>query len=256
MVAPGPLIDLVDVHKTLGTKHILQGMTLQVNRGETLVIIGRSGIGKTVTLKHMVGLLRPDRGKVLIEGRDISSYAQEDLDRVRMKFGFVWQNGALLNSMSVGANVALPLREHENLPDDEIRRIVREKLAIVDLHDVEDMMPGILSGGMKKRVSLARAIVRSPEFILYDEPTAGLDPIMSNAINELIVNMKTTLGVTSVVVTHDMPSAFRIADRIAMLRKGRIIKIGTPAEFLETDDPVIKQFVYGEEEGPDEATEV
>ncbi|MBI3268385.1 MAG: ABC transporter ATP-binding protein [Planctomycetes bacterium] len=250
-----PLLDMQDVHKTLGGKHILQGMTLQVHRGETLVIIGRSGIGKTVTLKHMVGLMRPDRGKVFIEGRDITTLRDRDLDQIRMKFGMLFQNGALLNSLTVGENVAMPLREHERLPEEEVRRLVREKLALVELHDVEDMMPGILSGGMKKRVGLARAIVRNPEFILYDEPTAGLDPIMSNAINELIVNMKNTLGVSSVVVTHDMPSAFRIADRIAMLRKGRIIKVGTPAEFLETDDPVIKQFVYGEEEGPDEPSE-
>ncbi len=234
--------------KRFGTRQILDGVDLTVRRGETMVVIGRSGIGKSVTLKHIVGLTRPDEGDVLVDGRSVPEMAEWEIYEMRKRFGMLHQGGALIRSMTVGENVALPLREHDNYSEDEIWQRVREKLALVHLHGVEEMMPSILSGGMRNRVGLARAIIRNPEIILYDEPTTGLDPIMANAINELTVELKNKFGVTSIVVTHDMPGAFRIADRIAMLSKGKIIKIGTPQEFLETEDPVVKQFVFGEEE--------
>ncbi|MDQ7780045.1 MAG: ABC transporter ATP-binding protein [Planctomycetota bacterium] len=244
------IIELKGVHKTLGNKRVLAGLNLTVNQGETLVIIGRSGSGKSVTLKHIVGLLQPDAGNVIIEGRDTADMSYAELSELRMGFGFLFQDGALLNSLTVGENVALPLREHTRMTDDEIQRMVAEKLAFVGLELHENVMPSVLSGGMKKRVGLARAIIREPQIMLYDEPTHGLDPIMSSVVNELINNMKSKSKVTSIVVTHDMPSAFRVADRIAMLYGGVIIKTGTPQEFLEADDPIVKQFVYGEEQGP------
>jgi phospholipid/cholesterol/gamma-HCH transport system ATP-binding protein len=244
------IIELKGVHKTLGNKRVLAGLNLTVEQGETLVIIGRSGSGKSVTLKHIVGLLQPDAGQVIIEGRDTADMSYAELSRLRMKFGFLFQDGALLNSLTVGENVALPLREHTRMGDDDILRLVAEKLAFVGLELHENVMPSVLSGGMKKRVGLARAIIREPQLMLYDEPTHGLDPIMSSVVNELINNMKSKSKVTSIVVTHDMPSAFRVADRIAMLYGGVIIKTGTPQEFLEADDPIVKQFVYGEEQGP------
>lgn len=242
------LIVLQNLHKRLGVKQILDGIDLSIRKGETMVVIGRSGIGKSVTLKHIVGLLKPDEGDVLVDGRSVPNMPEWEVYEMRKRFGMLHQNGALIRSMTVGENVALPLREHDNFPEDEIWTRVKKVLALVHLHDVEDMMPTILSGGMRNRVGLARAIIRNPEIILYDEPTTGLDPIMANAINELIVDLKNKFGVTSLVVTHDMPGAFRIADRIAMLSKGKIIKIGSPQDFLETEDPVVKQFVFGEEE--------
>jgi phospholipid/cholesterol/gamma-HCH transport system ATP-binding protein len=241
-------IRLENVHKTLGTKKVLKGVTLSVYKGETLVIVGRSGIGKSVTIKHMIGLLKPDEGTVTIEGRDISKLTDGNMDQIYKRFGVLFQDGALIRSLNVFDNVALPLREHTNLSEEDIRAQVRAKLALVHLDDVEEMMPSVLSGGMKKRVGLARALIRDPEIILYDEPTAGLDPIMSSSVNELIIEMKTKLGVTNVVVTHDMPSVFRIADRIAMLYNGKIIKEDAPSTFLESGDPLIKSFIFGDEE--------
>ncbi len=245
-----PVIELKNVHKTLGNKRVLAGVNLTVYKGETLVIIGRSGSGKSVTLKHIVGLHQPDNGQVIVDGKDLSGMSYRELAELRKGFGFLFQDGALLNSLTVGENVALPLKEHTDMPDDEVSQVVSEKLAFVGLERHENVMPSVLSGGMKKRVGLARAIIREPQIMLYDEPTHGLDPIMSSVVNELINNMKLKLKVTSIVVTHDMPSAFRVADRIAMLYGGVIIKTGTTPEFLEADDPVIKQFVFGQEEGP------
>ena len=244
------VVEMRDVYKTLGGKPVLQGVDLQVRRNETLVIIGRSGAGKSVSIKHIVGLLRPDRGTVIVEGQDLAQLSTESLEKIRLKFGYLFQDGALLQSMTVGENVALPLVEHTRMPEGEIRKAVHEKLALVGMDHVADVMPSVLSGGMKKRVGLARALIRNPQIILYDEPTHGLDPIMTAVVNQLILDMKNQFNVTSIVVTHDMPSAFRIADRIAMLYKGKIVKVGSPVEFLETEDPLIKQFVYGEEEGP------
>ena len=245
-----PDIELARVTKRLGGRNVLDGLDLKVPKGEIFVIIGPSGTGKSVTLKHVVGLMKPDSGRVLVEGKDITHAGPASLDAVRTKFGVLFQNGALLNSLSVGENVALPLREHTSLPEDEIQRLVREKLALVDLVHAEDATPDALSGGMRKRVGLARAIVRDPKIILYDEPTSGLDPVMSNVINHLILNLKRQLKITSVVVTHDMASAYLIADRIAMIHKGRIVQEGSPKEILQTKNPIVRQFIDGNIHGP------
>lgn len=249
LVTPA-VIELCDVSKTLGGRKVLDGVSLAVLKGETMGIIGGSGAGKSVTLKHIVGLLRPDQGRVRVSGLDITATNNGVLHEARKKIGFLFQGAALLNSINVFENVALSLREHEKLTETEIRARVNEKLTLMGLADAGEKMPSDLSGGMKKRVGLARAIVRNPEIILYDEPTAGLDPVIGATINELILDMQKKLGVTSVIVTHDMTSAFRVSNRIAMLLKGKIVKIGTPGEFKASDDPVIKQFIYGESEGP------
>jgi len=222
-------IELCDLTKNLGSRTVLDGVNLSVLKGETMSVIGGSGAGKSVTLKHIVGLMQPDRGSVKVHGVDITNTNHGSLEAARRKIGFCFQGSALLNSLSVFENVALPLREHETLSEDEIRRRVDEKLALVGLADAGQKLPSEVSGGMKKRVGLARAIIRNPEIILYDEPTAGLDPVMGTAINDLILDMQKKLGVTSVLVTHDMSSAFRVSNRIAMLVKGRIVKLGTPA---------------------------
>jgi phospholipid/cholesterol/gamma-HCH transport system ATP-binding protein len=243
-------IELCDLTKSLGGRMVLDGVSLAIRKGETLSVIGGSGAGKSVTLKHIVGLMKPDRGCVRIDGVDVTNSRNGVLEKARKKIGFLFQGAALLNSMNVFENVALPLREHENVPEAEIRRRVQEKLELVQLADAGHKMPSEISGGMKKRVGLARAIIRNPEIILYDEPTAGLDPVVGSQINDLILDMQKKLGVTSVLVTHDMSSAFRCSNRIAMLLKGRIIKVDTPAGFKASDDPMVKQFIYGESEGP------
>ncbi|HZN62176.1 MAG TPA: ABC transporter ATP-binding protein [Planctomycetota bacterium] len=246
----GPAVELVDLHKAFGSKPVLRGLTLQLLRGETLCVIGGSGTGKSVTLKHIVGLLRPDRGTVRIDGTDIFQSDNGRLGEIRKKIGFLFQGAALLNSLNVFENVALPLREHERPSEEEIRRQVTEKLALVDLTDAAEKMPDEISGGMKKRVGLARAIIRNPEIILYDEPTAGLDPIMASTINALVLDLQKKLKVSSLVVTHDMSSVFRIADRIAMLLEGRVHKIGTKEEFRTSEDTKVQKFIYGDSEGP------
>jgi phospholipid/cholesterol/gamma-HCH transport system ATP-binding protein len=243
-------IELDELSKSLGGRVILDRVSLKILRGETLCIIGGSGAGKSVTLKHVVGLLMPDSGTVRVLGVDIARAGPKDLESVRRRIGFCFQGSALLNSLSVFENVALPLREHERLAEEEIRRRVQEKLDLVGLGDAGHKLPAEISGGMKKRVGFARAIVRDPAILLYDEPTAGLDPVMGSTINDLILSLQRKLGVSSVLVTHDMSSTFRVADRIAMLLKGRVVKIGTPKEFKESPDPMIQQFIYGESEGP------
>ncbi len=243
-------VELVDLHKSFGEREVLRGVTLSIAKGETMCIIGGSGTGKSVTLKHIVGLLRPDSGTVRIGGVDIFAAGAAELGEVRKRIGFLFQGAALLNSMDVFENVALPLREHERPPEDEVRRRVMERLDLVGLADAAAKMPAILSGGMKKRVGLARAIIRDPEVVLYDEPTAGLDPVVSATINRLIVSLQEKLGVTSLLVTHDMASAFEVSDRIAFLLEGRVHKLGTPGEFQGSDDPAVRQFIRGEAEGP------
>jgi phospholipid/cholesterol/gamma-HCH transport system ATP-binding protein len=243
-------IELCDLTKSLGSRTVLDGVSLAVQKGETLCIIGGSGAGKSVTLKHIVGLLKPDRGCVRIDGVDVTNSKNGVLEAARKKIGFCFQGSALLNSMTVFENVALPLREHERLAEPEIRRRVEEKLALVGLGDADAKYPSEISGGMKKRAGLARAIIRNPEIILYDEPTAGLDPVIASTINDLILDMQKKLGVTSVLVTHDMSSAFRVSNRIAMLLHGKIVKVGTADEFRASQDPVVRQFIYGESEGP------
>jgi phospholipid/cholesterol/gamma-HCH transport system ATP-binding protein len=249
MMAPAA-IELCDLSKTLSGRTVLDGVSLAILKGETMSVIGGSGAGKSVTLKHIVGLMKPDRGAVKVDGVDVTNTNHGSLEAARRKIGFCFQGSALLNSLSVFENVALPLREHERIEEEEIRRRVEDKLALVGLAEAGQKLPSEISGGMKKRVGLARAIIRNPEIILYDEPTAGLDPVMGTAINDLILDMQKKLKVTSVLVTHDMSSAFRVSDRIAMLLKGRIVKLGTPAEFRASDDPLVKQFIFGESEGP------
>ncbi len=247
---PPAAIELCDLRKSLGGKPVLEGISLRVEKGETMCIIGGSGTGKSVTLKHIVGLMHPDSGHVLIDGEDITRSPNGELAEARKKIGFLFQGAALLNSLDVFENVALPLREHERLSADEIRNRVFEKLELVHLGEAVHKMPAVLSGGMKKRVGLARAIVRNPETILYDEPTAGLDPVTASNINKLILEMQQKLGVTSILVTHDMSSAFRVSNRMAMLHQGRLIKVGSLEEFKQSEDPIVQQFIYGDSEGP------
>ena len=245
-----PIIQLVDVYKSFNHNHVLRGINLSVRPGETLVIIGGSGTGKSVILKHIIGLLRPDRGRVIVAGRDLSTLKERTIDELRKKFGMLFQGAALFDSLTVWENIGFSLRQQTHLSDKEIKRIAIEKLALVGLRGVEDQMPSDLSGGMRKRVGLARAIAMEPEILLYDEPTTGVDPIMADAINELILEMKSRLRVTGIAITHDMTSAYKIADRIAMLFEGQILETGTPEEIKNSRNPIVHQFVTGSSVGP------
>ena len=242
-VVRDPFVEFVDVHKAYGTKHVLRGASLKVYRGEVLVILGGSGTGKSVTLRHMLGLEAPDAGRVIVEEEDVTDLPEEELYRIRKKFGMLFQSGALFDSMTVFENVAFPLREHTDMSEEEIARAVREKLELVNLPNTEHLMPVDLSGGMRKRVGLARSIVLDPKVILYDEPTTGLDPITSQTINELIVDLQSKLNVTSVVVTHDIHSAFFVGDRVAFLHKGVFEWIGTMDDARDSDHPVLREFL-------------
>ncbi len=244
------MIQAEDLHKSFNNNRVLRGLNLTVNKGETMVVIGGSGCGKSVLLKHIIGILKPDNGMVLVEGKDISRMDERELNELRKRFGMLFQGAALFDSMQVWENVGFSLKEHKRLPAGEVRKIASEKLSLVGLKDIEDLMPSELSGGMRKRVGLARAIAMDPDILLYDEPTTGLDPIMADVINELIIKLKKTLCVTSVVITHDMVSAYKIADRIAMLYDGQIWGIGTPDEIKGSSDPVIRQFITGSSVGP------
>lgn len=239
------MLEIRDLHKHLGGKHVLRGVNLTVPTGDALVIIGGSGCGKSVLLKHILGLFKPDSGQVLVDGEDTVPLPERDLFRVRKRFGMLFQGGALFDSMTVADNVSFALDEHSKLSAAEKLEIVRKKLAVVGLKGVEKVYPADLSGGMKKRVALARAIAADPDFLLYDEPTTGLDPIMSDVINELIVKLKTMMNVTTIVVTHDMASARKIADKMAMLHDGTIRIHATPAELYASEDDVVKRFING-----------
>ena len=249
-VVAAPAVELDGLEKSFSGRKVLDGLSLAVRKGETLAVIGGSGTGKSVTLKHIVGLMKPDRGTIRIDGVDITAPRNGELEEARGKIGFCFQGSALLNSMSVFDNVALPLREHDRLPEGEVKSRVDETLKLVGLSDAGDKFPAEISGGMKKRAGLARAIIRRPSIVLYDEPTAGLDPVIASTINDLILDMQDKLGVTSILVTHDMSSVWKTADRIAMLLKGRVHKEGSPEDFKSSDDPVVKQFIFGESEGP------
>ena len=252
MVQPGqPIIALEEVYKSFGKQPVLQGVNLQIARGHTTVVIGPSGCGKTVLLKHIIGLVRPDRGMVLFDGIPINDMSEQDLVALRMRFGFLFQQGALFDSMTAGANVAFPLKHHTRQRRAQIQHAVEEKLAMVGLAEVEQKRPAELSGGMRKRVGLARAIALNPEVILYDEPTTGLDPITADVINELILKLQTELNVTSVAVTHDMASAYKIADRIVMLHGGRIVADGTPVQIRASEESVVQRFINGEADEED-----
>lgn len=243
-------IELQNLHKSFGDKVVLSGMSVDVERGESLVIVGGSGTGKSVTLKHIIGLLRPDKGRVLIDGEDLTTKRDVELNRFRRRFGMAFQEGALFDSMSVFENIAFPLRRHTKMKETEIRARVEECLEQVHLHGVDGKRPSELSGGMRRRVGFARAISLKPEILLFDEPTTGLDPVISDVIAGLIVEMDHTLNVTTVTITHDMKVAFKIADRVAMLYRGRIIEEGTPEQFQRSQDPIVRQFIEGRAEGP------
>ena len=240
-----PMLELKNVSMSFQDRRILDDVSLQVQRGEILVIIGPSGSGKSTLLRLMIGLLKPDSGQIWVDGREISHLDEDDLNQIRRNMGMVFQYSALFDSMTVGENVAFGIRQHTKMPEEEILRVIRRTLRVVGLMGRENAMPSELSGGMKKRVSLARAIALNPKIVLYDEPTSGLDPVMSATINRLIMSTRRIMGVTAVVVTHDMESAFTIADRIAMIYDERIIEVGTPAEFRQSDNPVVQQFISG-----------
>jgi phospholipid/cholesterol/gamma-HCH transport system ATP-binding protein len=239
-----------DLWRRFQNKSVLEGVDLNIARGKTVVIIGQSGCGKSVLLKHLVGLLLPDRGSILVDGEDVTQMRRKNLFRLRMRFGMVFQGAALFDSLSVGENVCLALREHTKKSDEEILRIGEEKLRMVGLDGIMDKMPSELSGGMKKRVSIARAIAMDPECVLYDEPTTGLDPIMADVINNLILKLKNELHITSVVVTHDIQSAYKVADKMAMLHGGKIIAQGTPDEVRMSNNKTLRQFIEGSADGP------
>jgi phospholipid/cholesterol/gamma-HCH transport system ATP-binding protein len=238
------MIKIEGLWKSFGATEVLRGLDLEIRDAETIVIIGRSGGGKSVLLKHLCGLLKPDKGKVLVEGVDIVPLDEQELTPIRKQFGFLFQSAALFDSMTLYDNVAFPLRE-ERHPEDQVRKRVEEALTIVDLVSAKDKKPAELSGGMRKRAGLARAVVADPKYILYDEPTTGLDPIRADNINQLILRLHDQLHCTGVAVTHDMVSAYKIADRIAMLHEGTIHVVGTPEEIQATQDPIVKQFITG-----------
>ena len=238
------MIKLIDVYKSFGNKKVLQGFSLDVVEGETMVIIGYSGTGKSVAIKHIVGLLEPDSGTVFVDGLEVPKLPRRELYALRARIGYVFQFAALFDSMTIGDNVAMGLRKLEMKPA-EIRDRVSEALRLVDLPDTENRFPAELSGGMRKRVGIARAIALRPKYILYDEPTTGLDPVTSAVIDELMLRMRKQLGVTGVVVTHDMRSAYTVGSRIAMLYDGRVRQVGTVDEIRNTKDPVVRQFIEG-----------
>ena len=244
------MILLKDVYKSFGRNHVLRGVNLEIKCGESMVVIGGSGTGKSVLIKCVIGLLHHDRGEIYVDGKEVSHLKERGWNELRKKFGMLFQRDALFDSLTVWENVGFALRRHTHFTDDEIKAAAIEKLKLVGLSNVENLMPAELSGGMRKRVSLARAIAMEPAILLYDEPTTGLDPIMANVINELIVTMREKLDVTSIAITHDMNSAYRIADRIAMLYQGEIIEVGTPEEIKSSQNPIVQQFIQGEVEGP------
>jgi phospholipid/cholesterol/gamma-HCH transport system ATP-binding protein len=236
------MIQVVDLHKSFGDNHVLRGVNLSVARGTTTVILGGSGSGKSVLMKHMIGLLRPDKGSVIIDGEAIENLDEGELQRVRAKFGMVFQAAALFDSMDVFDNVAFPLREHTQLEEKQIDTTVHAKLAVVGLRGIDDRFPDQLSGGMRKRVGLARALALEPSIVLYDEPTTGLDPITTDYVDEMILEAKAKLGVTSVVISHDIGSAFKVADRLAVLHEGVIIAEGAPEDVRKSQSPFIEKF--------------
>jgi phospholipid/cholesterol/gamma-HCH transport system ATP-binding protein len=244
------MIQAVEVYRSFGRQQVLKGINLQVQQGEILAIIGRSGSGKTVLLKLLIGLIRPDRGQIIVEGTDITTLSGWRLDRVRERFGMLFQGGALFDSMNVLDNVAFPLREKTKLSEPEIASQVQKMLESVGLGDMGYKFPAELSGGMKKRAALARALITGPSIVLFDEPTTGLDPILVHAIHQLILDTHRTFGYTAVLVSHEIPEVFDVAARVIMIHEGTIIEEGTPEEILKSSDPLIRQFIEGKLEGP------
>ncbi len=244
------VIRVKNLVKHFGARRILNNVSLDIYQGETLVVMGGSGCGKSTFLRHLIGAIRPDSGEIWMFGKDIAKLSEDDMHEVRKKYGMLFQSGALFDSMTVGENIALPLREHTKLDDNIINIVVKMKLELVGLRGFENLMPSQLSGGMKKRVGLARAIVMDPTIVFYDEPTAGLDPVMTGVVDKLTIDLTKKLHITSVVVTHDMNSVFRIADRIVMLHMGEVLAIGTPDEIRRSKEPILQQFISGDAEGP------
>ncbi len=243
--SPTPLIELVDVYKAFKTQVVLNGVNLSIPEGQTVVIIGASGVGKSVLIKHIVGLLQPDKGEIVFRGQRIDQISTAALAKLRRRFGYLFQLSALFDSMTAGENVGFPIRQDGSKTRDQIDRIVAKKLRLVGLDGIQSKMPSELSGGQKKRVALARAIALDPEVILYDEPTTGLDPVRADVINELILRLKKTLHVTSIVVTHDLSTVFKVADRVLMLMSGDFIFDGTPDELRNSDEPRVQRFISG-----------
>jgi phospholipid/cholesterol/gamma-HCH transport system ATP-binding protein len=243
-------IKIDNLYKSFGQKQVLKGVNLEVEEGEIMVIIGQSGSGKSVLLKHIIGIMKPDAGEIYVDGQVMNAFTERELLKMSRKFGMLFQGSALFDSLTVEENVAFGLRRHTTLSDEEIKKVVRSSLERVGLRDIEHLLPYELSGGMKKRVGLARAIAYGPEIILYDEPTTGLDPIRSDAINNLILQLKRDLNVTSIVITHDMNSTYKVADRIAMLYEGRIIEVGSTEEIRNSPNPIVQQFINGRATGP------
>lgn len=244
------IIELKDVHKSFGKHDVHKGINIKIPQGGITVILGPSGTGKSVLLKEMMGLLLPDKGEVFVEGVDITKASKVDLVNIRKKFGMLFQNAALFDSMTVYENVAFPLREHTRFKESKIKELVIEKLRLVGLNNVEYKLPSELSGGMKKRVGLARAIVLEPKIILYDEPTTGLDPIMRDVVDDLIYSTQKKLNITSVVISHDIDSAFKIADYMAMIYDGKTVLNDTKDNFKNSDNPYVQQFINGSKDGP------
>jgi len=244
------VIKAENVVKKFGDRAILNGVSLEVYRGETFVIMGGSGCGKSTFLRHLIGALKPDSGTIYVLGKDLTRANEDELDSLKKKIGMCFQSAALFDSMTVGENVSLSLKEHTKLERGVIDIVVKMKLELVGLRGFEDLMPSQLSGGMRKRVGLARAIAMDPEIVFYDEPTAGLDPIVAGVIDKLIVDLSKKLSITSVVVTHDMKSVFSIADRIAMLYEGKVLEVGTSDEIRKSKNPSVQQFISGSPDGP------
>ncbi len=246
---PDAAVSVRGLIKRFGERTILKGIDLDIIRGKTTVIMGGSGSGKSTLLKHLLGLLHPDEGAVYYDGENIAAFNADRMNELRLRIGMLFQGAALLNSLTVGENVALPLREHSNLTGEVIETVVKMKLQMVGLRGFEDLRPSELSGGMKKRVGLARAIAMDPQIVYYDEPSAGLDPIVSAVVDQLIMDLTRKLNITSVVVTHDMTSAFRIAHFMAMIYQGRVVAYGTPEEIRNHPEPIVKQFINGSPDG-------
>ncbi|NOY89509.1 MAG: ABC transporter ATP-binding protein [FCB group bacterium] len=243
-------IEIENLHKSFDSQQVLKGVNLGIDKGESIVIIGQSGCGKSVLLKHLIRLLEPDEGRIVVDRNDLSQLKDKELIHLRQRFGMLFQSAALFDSLTVEENVGLGLRESRLFTDKEIKKIVNEKLEMVGLTDANQKKPAQLSGGMRKRVGLARAIANNPEVLLYDEPTTGLDPIIADIIDELILNLHQKLKVTSIVVTHDMKSAFKVAQRIVMLYDGKVEINGTPEEIKTTDNQIVRQFIEGRAKGP------
>jgi len=239
-----------NVVRKFGDRIVLNGISLEVYRGETFVIMGGSGCGKSTFLRHVIGALKPDSGSIQLLGKDLAGLNEDGMDKLRKRIGMCYQSSALFDSMTVGQNVSLPLREHTKLDKSVIDIVVKMKLELVGLRGFEDLMPSQLSGGMKKRVGLARAIAMDPEIVFYDEPTAGLDPIVAGVVDKLIADLSKKLSITSVVVTHDMKSVFSIADRVAMLYEGKVLEVGEPDKMRSSRNPMVQQFINGSPDGP------